>query len=86
MALGIGNEKPKVIHGENKAIRRRGSYLQVARVLRSRGYDVISAHEAGMRGKKDDEQLEYSTRHGRVVRDMAAVFILFLISDTGTSS
>ena len=40
---------------------------KLARVLRSRGYDVISAHEAGMRGKKDDEQLEYSTRHGRVV-------------------
>ena len=40
---------------------------KLARILRSRGYDVISAHEVAMTGKKDDEQLEYSTSHGRVL-------------------
>ena len=35
--------------------------------LRSRGYDVISAHEINMRGKTDEEQLEYSTKNNRVI-------------------
>ena len=35
--------------------------------LRSRGYDVVSAHEVNMRGKTDKEQLEYATKHNRVI-------------------
>jgi len=40
---------------------------KLALVLRSRGYDVISSHEVNMTGKKDDEQLDYSTSRGRVI-------------------
>lgn len=39
----------------------------VAVVLRSRGYDAISAHEVGMKGKGDEEQLDYASRNGRVL-------------------
>ena len=39
----------------------------LAVVLRSRGYDVISAHEVGMRGKTDEEQLNYAISEGRVL-------------------
>jgi len=31
------------------------------RALRSRGVDVIAASEAGMNGRSDDEQLQWST-------------------------
>lgn len=34
-------------------------------VLRSRGYDVISAHEVGMRGKADEDQLHYAIENKR---------------------
>ncbi len=37
----------------------------VAVVLRSRGYDVVSAHEVGMRGKSDEEQLCYAIESER---------------------
>lgn len=40
---------------------------EVAVVLRSRGYDAVSAHEIGMRAKKDEEQLEYATQNKRVL-------------------
>lgn len=39
----------------------------VAVVLRSRGYDVVSAHEVEMKGKGDKEQLEYASKNGRVL-------------------
>jgi len=37
------------------------------RALRSRGVDVIAAAEAGMNGRTDEEQLQWSTTHGRVL-------------------
>ena len=37
----------------------------LARVLRTMGYDVVSAHEVGMRGKSDDEQLCYAIKNER---------------------
>jgi predicted nuclease of predicted toxin-antitoxin system len=40
---------------------------RLAVVLRSRGYDVISAHEVEMRGKTDIEQLVYATNNKRVI-------------------
>lgn len=40
---------------------------RLAQVLRGRGYDVVSVHEVGMEGKSDEEQLDYSTRKGRVI-------------------
>jgi hypothetical protein len=36
-------------------------------VLRSAGYDVVSAHEVGMRGKSDHEQLMYAIAEGRAI-------------------
>ena len=36
-------------------------------VLRSRGYDVVSAHEVGMKGMEDKEQLDYAMQGGRVL-------------------
>lgn len=35
--------------------------------LRSRGYNVISAHEVEMQSKTDSEQLEYAIKHGCVI-------------------
>lgn len=40
---------------------------RLAVALRSKGYDAVSAHEVKMRGKTDREQLEYATKHNRVV-------------------
>lgn len=37
----------------------------VAVVLKSRGFDVVSAHEIGMRGKSDQDQLDYAIENGR---------------------
>lgn len=39
----------------------------IARILRKRGVDVQSAHEVGMIGASDDEQLDYAAREGRAV-------------------
>ena len=40
---------------------------RLAVALRSRGYDVISAHEVNMRGKTDKEQLEFAVKNKRVI-------------------
>jgi uncharacterized protein with PIN domain len=40
---------------------------RLAVTLRSRGYDVISAHEVVMRGKTDREQLAYASENHRVI-------------------
>lgn len=40
---------------------------RIAIVLRSKGFDVISAHEVNMRGKTDKEQLEYALKYDRVI-------------------
>jgi predicted RNA methylase len=34
---------------------------------RARGVDVVTAQEAQMRGRSDEEQLRYATEHGRVI-------------------
>ena len=39
----------------------------VAEVLRSRGYDVQSAHQVGMRSRTDDEQLDYAIKNERTL-------------------
>ena len=39
----------------------------IAQVLRSRGYDVTSAHEVGMEGKPDSEQLAWAADSGRTL-------------------
>lgn len=39
----------------------------LARLLRQRGYDALSAHEAGMLGKGDDEQLAFAVTEGRTI-------------------
>jgi uncharacterized protein with PIN domain len=40
---------------------------RLAVALRSRKFDVISAHEVEMRGKTDREQLDYAIKNGRVI-------------------
>ena len=40
---------------------------RLAVALRSRGYNVISAHEVNMRGRTDKEQLEFATHNIRVI-------------------
>lgn len=39
----------------------------IATVLRSRGYDVVSAHEVDMKGKGDEEQLDYARQNSRAL-------------------
>ncbi len=39
----------------------------LAAILRERGFDVLTASEAGMLGKSDPEQLEFAVRQGRAV-------------------
>ncbi|MFV1951138.1 MAG: DUF5615 family PIN-like protein [Nitrospinota bacterium] len=39
----------------------------IAKILRGRGYDVVSAHEIGMIGKTDDEQLEFDSNEKRII-------------------
>lgn len=39
----------------------------LSRTLRSRGFDVISAHEVGMRGRTDKEQLNYAIKGQRAI-------------------
>lgn len=39
----------------------------VAEVLRSRGYDVQSAHQVGMKSRTDDEQLDYAIENERTL-------------------
>lgn len=40
---------------------------EIAEALRLRGYDAISAAEAGMLGRSDEEQLEYAAGHNRAL-------------------
>ncbi|MCL5962561.1 MAG: DUF5615 family PIN-like protein [Chloroflexi bacterium] len=39
----------------------------VAKTLQDERYDVVSAHEVGMAGKPDDEQLRYAAADGRAI-------------------
>jgi len=42
-------------------------HKKVALALRLKGYDAVSAHEAGNWGFTDPEQLGYATRDGRAI-------------------
>ncbi len=42
-------------------------FPDLAEAIRQRGFDCISAHEAGMLGRSDHEQLEYASGHGRCI-------------------
>jgi predicted nuclease of predicted toxin-antitoxin system len=39
----------------------------LASAMRQRGWDVVSAHEVGLVGVTDEEQLEFATQTGRVL-------------------
>jgi len=39
----------------------------LAKLLRERGFDVVSTHEVGMSGRSDEEQMEFSCREGRAI-------------------
>lgn len=39
----------------------------LARAMRERSVDVLTAEEAGMRGRDDEEHLEFATAQGRVL-------------------
>jgi len=39
----------------------------VADLVRARGFDVVTTHEAGQSGKSDPEQLAYATLQGRTI-------------------
>lgn len=39
----------------------------VARLLRERGFDALSAHELGRTGFSDPDHLDYATKEGRVL-------------------
>ncbi len=39
----------------------------LARILRERGFDVLTAADVGMLGKSDPEQLEFAATHGRAL-------------------
>ena len=41
--------------------------LDLALILRQYGYNVLTAKDAGMLGKSDSEQLEFSTSEGRAI-------------------
>ncbi len=43
------------------------SDTDLTEALRLRGVDVIGVGDAGMRGRKDNEQLQWATSHGRVL-------------------
>jgi uncharacterized protein with PIN domain len=52
---------------------------RLARALRERGYDVLSAHEAGMAEASDSEQMAFATAHERALLtcnagDFTAIF------------
>lgn len=40
---------------------------EIAKALRQRGYDAVSAAEVGMLGRLDEEQFEYATRQNRAI-------------------
>ncbi len=39
----------------------------IAKLLQAEEYDVISAHEVGMLGRDDEEQLQYAASSGRAM-------------------
>jgi predicted nuclease of predicted toxin-antitoxin system len=47
----------------------------VARALRQRGIDVITAHEAGLLGVSDSQHLDHAHAEGRVVVTQDADFL-----------
>ncbi len=52
---------------------------RLARALRERGYDVLSAHEAGNADASDDEQMVFAANQGRALLtcnagDFTAIF------------
>lgn len=59
--------------------------VSLARAMRERGVDVLTAEEAGMRERDDEEHLEFATARGRVlysfnVNDFCRIHTEYIVS------
>lgn len=54
----------------------------VARGLRRRGVDILTASESGMLGRSDEEQLAFAAAQGRVLFTQDDDFLMLAAQDT----